>query len=427
MRLIVVAASLAIAAFLCYQAARIWRADALVHSENPSTIARGAALEPGNGDAWDRLGHYYEWNFTNPNPALAISYYNRAFTDDPRSANFLMDLASAYEAAGDLGRAQQAWKQAQAAYPSSAEVDWNYGNFLLRQGSLPEAYAEIRKSVQADPKLLTIGISRAWRASHDVQQLLNQALPPDANAYFQALDFFSSIQQADAALQVWEKLMRLGQRFELSRSFPFLEDLIREGRAADARRVWLQALAAAGRAHDEPANHSAVWDGDFAQDFANGGLGWRWHAMPGASVDFNPAPGGHGARSVRLDFGGGTNLDLSQPLQYVPVNAATNYHFHAYIRTEAITTESGIRFHVLDFLHPNDLSLSTDNLTGTHPWTAADIDLTTGPQTTFLAIGVQRTPSRLFDNKLGGTAWIADVSLVPTQTAARPDAGRKSR
>lgn len=427
MRLIVVAASLAIAAFLCYQAARIWRADALVHSEDPSTIARGAALEPGNGDAWDRLGRYYEWSFTNPNPSLAISYYKLAFRDDPRSADFLMDLASAYEATGDLGGARQAWKQAQAAYPSSAEVDWNYGNFLLRQGSLPEAYAEIRNAVQGDPKLLTIAISRVWRASRDVQQLLNQALPPDANAYFEALDFFSSIQQADAGLRVWDKLMSLGQRFDLSRSFPFLEDLIREDRAAEARRVWLQALAAAGRSHDEPANHSAVWNGDFAQDFANGGLGWRWHAMPGASADFNPVPAGYGARSVRLDFGGGYNLDLDQPLQYVAVQAATKYHFHAYIRTYNVATESGIRFCVLDFLHPNNLSLFTGNLTGTRPWTAADVDVITGPRTNFLAIGVRRFPSKLFDNKLSGTAWIADVSLIPARAAVQPETGRKSR
>ena len=39
--------------------------------------------------------------------------------------------------------------------------------------------------------------------------------------------------------------------------------------------------------------------------------------------------------------------------------------------------------------------------------------MVTGPQTHFLVIGLLREPSRLFDNKLSGSVWIADLSLVP--------------
>jgi len=55
----------------------------------------------------------------------------------------------------------------------------------------------------------------------------------------------------------------------------------------------------------------------------------------------------------------------------------------------------------------------TDNFTGTRPWTAVDADFTAGPQTQFVVIRLTRPPSQLFDNKLGGTVWIADISLVP--------------
>jgi hypothetical protein len=42
------------------------------------------------------------------------------------------------------------------------------------------------------------------------------------------------------------------------------------------------------------------------------------------------------------------------------------------------------------------------------------VDLTTGAATHFFVVQLIREPSNLFDNKLGGTVWIADVSLIPT-------------
>ena len=104
-----------------------------------------------------------------------------------------MNLAAAYESAGDISEARAQFADASAAYPLSAEVDWNYGNFLLRQGQDAEGYAEIRKAIQSDRSLLTLAASRVWRASRDIDVLLNQVLPQDAEAYTRALDYFSSI------------------------------------------------------------------------------------------------------------------------------------------------------------------------------------------------------------------------------------------
>ena len=58
------------------------------------------------------------------------------------------------------------------------------------------------------------------------------------------------------------------------------------------------------------------------------------------------------------------------------------------------------------------MGVLTDNFTGTHAWDALDTDVTTGAETHFLLVRLFRAPSRLFDNQLGGTVWIAGVSLV---------------
>jgi tetratricopeptide (TPR) repeat protein len=409
---------LAAATLIVFQAGELWLADHRIESQNLETMKRGAALVPGNADAWDRLGRYREWSFGEPDPAEAIADYRKAIEKNPLSANYWMDLASAYEAAGDDALAREAYLHAKKIYPVSAQVAWNYGNFLLRHGEPAEGYAEIQRAIRGDPTLLPLAISRVWRSSEDVNVLLEKVLPPDAEAYSQALNFFESIRDAEPGLVVWQRLISLGKPFALPRSFPFLEELIREDRAADARRVWLQALAAAGLPHDEPANHSSIWDGEFVQEFANGGLGWRWDSPLGAVIDFDTAPPLVGGRSVRLEFGGGANLSLEAPSEYVPVEPSHSYHFRGNIRTDEITTETGMRFSIVDPHHPGELNLLTDNLMGTNLWTEANAEVTTGADTHFLLIRLYRPPSRLFDNRLSGKVWIAGLSLVPSGAGA---------
>ena len=159
-----------------------------------------------------------------------------------------MNLAGAYEANGDLTAAQQAFERARNVYPLSAEVAWNYGNFLLRQDQDAAGYAEIHHALESDPSFLNLAISRVWRSSRDVNVLLDQVLPADPDAYFQALDFFASIRQPDPALVVWRRLVALGKPIALRRTFPFFDELILDDRSSDASRVWTEALIAAGSA-----------------------------------------------------------------------------------------------------------------------------------------------------------------------------------
>jgi tetratricopeptide (TPR) repeat protein len=412
--------ALAAGALLSYQAVRLWLAYHRIHSTQLEIIERGAALEPGNAEAWDLLGRYRQLDFASADPQQELADYQHAVQDDPLSATFWMNLAGAYEANGDLSSAQNAFERARSVYPLSAEVAWNYGNFLLRQEKEAEGYAEIRHAVQSDPRLLTLAISRVWRSSHDVNILLDQVLPVDQNAYIQALDFFASIRQPDAALSVWRRILALGKILALPRTFPFLDELIQDDRSTDAKQVWIEALTAAGLPHEEPLNHSLVWNGGFSSDFSNGGLGWRWNSPLGVAVDFDAAPPSSGVRAVRLDFGGGTNLELSQPMQYIPVEPRHNYHFHAYMRTEEITTESGVRFSLVDPNHGDVVNMLTDNFVGSHNWTALDLDVTASAQTHFLLLRLLRVGSRLFENKLSGTVWIADVSLIPEEDLGNP-------
>jgi tetratricopeptide (TPR) repeat protein len=419
-RLALLIAALAVALFFSYQAVRLWIADYRINSDRLAVIESGVALEPGDAEAWDILGRFRQLDFVAGDPNEAIKDFQRAIRANPLSAYYWINLAGAYEATGNISEARHAFEHAQTVYPLSAQVAWNYGNFLLREQQWAEGYAQIQLAVRADPALLPLAISRTWRSNHDVDTLLNQVLPADVNAYLQTLDFFASIHEAEPGLKVWRRLMSLGKPVALARSFSFLDELIREDRSTDARRIWREALNAAGLPHEEPGNGSLIWDGNFTGDFPNGGLGWRWNNPLGATIDFDAPPPERSGRSVRLDFGGGSNLGVEYPLEYVPVEPNRTYHFHGYLRTEGISTESGMRFAIYDPNHTGIVPIETENLTRDNSWTTAELAVSTGAQTHFLVVHLYRSRSRLFENKLSGTAWIADVSLLPTDA----DAGR---
>jgi tetratricopeptide (TPR) repeat protein len=418
----VLLASAAISAWMIAQAGRAWLASERLDSGQLTVIERGARLVPGNAEGWDRLGRFRQWNFANPDAAAAILDYQRAVRQEPLSPYYWMDLAGAYEQSGDIARASEAYGRAKADYPISADVAWQYGNFLLRRQDSSEGLKEIQRAVRTDAALLPLAISRVWLSTRDVHALLDQFLPANANAYFKALEFFESTHDAESALVVWNRLLSLDKSFPLANAFPFLDELIGADRSKEAQRVWLEAVQASGGSRSPQSGSSMIWDGGFTQAFSNGGLGWHWDGPLGVAIDFDAPRISDGTRSVRLDFGGGNNTDLDAPFQFVPVEPNHAYHFRAYLRTERITTESGPRFSIVDPHHRGAVNAVTDNLTGTNSWTPADADVWTGPETHFLVVRLYRSPSRLFDNKLAGTAWIADVSLVPSDS---PPGARK--
>jgi len=404
----------ALAAALVVLAGRNGLADIAAQSSQPDELVRAARLEPENADYWHRLGRYRQLDAEHADLPLAISYYQRAVQLDPRTALYWLDLAGAYEMAGEAAQARQALETAQSAYPISAEVAWRYGNFLLRRNEFSEAFAEIRRAVATDPKLAALAISRCWRASGDMDRVLKEAVPARAGVYLPALEFFVSEEETDAAMAVWKHLLELKPSLELRRAFPLVEELIRHDRVGEARTVWREALHGAGQpAPDDAKDGSLVYDGGFERDFAGGGFGWRQTDASGARFDFDTETRRSGARSLRITFDGAANIEFGHLLQLVPVAPQTHYTFSAYLRTEALSTNSGIRFRVFDPRHSGEINLVTAELLKTNPWTRQEYDVLTGPQTHLLGVQLVRAPSQKLDNKLSGTVWVDDVALSP--------------
>ena len=400
-----------------FEAGKGWLAAHWAASPRSEDWFRAANLEPGNAEYWHRLGLFEQWDMEGDDLQRAVRYYQKASEVNPRSDIYWMDLAGACEMLGETSRAREAYEKAKLDHPVSPEVSWRYGSFLLRQGDTAKAYAEFRVALMRDPELETSAIAQSWKAGASASQILNEILPAQSEYYLVAMDFFLSQQQDAAALLIWNRLLDLKQPFEIQQAVPLVNDLIAQDRAAEARGVWQQALAATHWVVDASSDSSVLFNGGFEHDLVNGGFDWQELPVQGASFDIDTGVAHSGARSLRINFDGSVNQDFSQLVQWVAVEPRRRLRFAAYLRTEGISTDSGVRFLIYDPHHPTVPQTLTRDLTGTHPWSLVDTELTTGPETRLLAIVLRRLPSRKFDNKLQGTVWVDDVSLTLLEPA----------
>jgi tetratricopeptide (TPR) repeat protein len=382
-------------------------------SSIPENWERATRIEPDNPETWYRLGRFRQLDFDNADIPLAISYFRRAIQLNPISPYYKLDLAGALEMAGNNGEADNYFRAAQAAYPISAEVSWKYGNFLLRQNRLPDAYAEIHRALIVDPKLLPLAMSRIWHSDPDVHLLLDQVLPDTAEAYSGALTFLTDAQNPTAALVVWNRLIAIDPQTDWKLVFTLTDMLVTQEKFEEAGTVWRQAVGKDEGSVPAYAGNSLVYDGGFEKDISGGGFGWRQSDVMGADFDFDMDVKHSGSRSARLMFDGSENLSYEGLFQYVLVSPGTHYRFQGFLRTDQISTESGMRFEIVDPKDQPRLDAITPNETGTLPWTLEQIDFTTGPNTHLILIRLVRRPSGRLDNKLRGTVWIDDVTIVP--------------
>src|SRR5258708_30247973 len=182
------------------------------HYQDADTRAgyeRAVQLEPADARNWYLLGRSYLYDLEQPDAARAIQAFRKAVSLDPYSAETMLDLANAYDGEGDPAHARESYVAAQRVYPLSADVCWSYGNFLLRQGQQQEAFAQIRKSVELEPKRATEAFALTMRVQPDPKVLLDTVIPASTADYLPIIRTLANAGDLDTSQVVWDRLIAL--------------------------------------------------------------------------------------------------------------------------------------------------------------------------------------------------------------------------
>lgn len=382
---------------------------------------RATRLEPLNFQNWLLLGRYWQYSLEETDTARALQAYNVALSLNPRSADLWSDVGAAYETEGNIAAARDAFVHAKKAYPLSAEISWRYANFLLRQGDVDAAFLEMRRAVEREPRLGAEALSRALSAEPNIDLVLDRVLPPASDAYTGAI--FDQVSEGHTAnaVAIWNRLAALRPKKLPLETYTYylVGALLHEKQVAEAQRVWKQAADFAGYGNLPGPADSLLWDGGFESGIFGNGFAW---ALPGGmpvQFSFDTREKHSGNRSLRLLFNGRSNFGLTGPCAEVEVRPSTAYQFSAWVQTQSITTEQGIRFQLRPIGTPDNAAIVTRDLRGTQAWTRIETTWTSGKNVQELQVCVARLPSQEFDDKIRGIAWVDDVALVPVSVEPR--------
>jgi hypothetical protein len=371
-------------------------------------------LEPGNPAYWYRLGKYQQYNLIQGDPTQAQESFRKAIRLNPLDTDAWLDLATEYELEGKNSEASEAYLQAKKSYPSSADASWRYGNFLLRRGDQPDAYAQLRRAIEGNPQLAAIAFSRAYRANPDIDQILNQLLPANQTAYVGMINESAIENQLAVAQIIWARLLSLHPHLEVRDFEPLVSKLLAAGEYDAGRRVWDQGIATLNLLPLLQLDGSVVWDPSFESNINDLGFAWQFKPIvQGVSIGYDKTEKHSGNQSLRLSFDGKHNPDLEAACALAVVQPSTTYRFSGWIKTKDITTEYGVGFRLHSYGTSGGSVVNTQQIFGNHPFTRIDQIWAAGADVRRVTICITRESSDNPDVRISGTSWVDDVNLVP--------------
>ena len=409
---LVIVVAFLVAAWLSFFGIRAAIARYGADGDTVKRLELAVRLEPENPEYWYRLGRYQQYNIEQPDETLAEGSYRKAIALNPLDTDAWLDLGIAYELEGKTAEAREAYLQAKKSYPTSADVSWRYGNFLLRQGDRPQAYAELRRAVEADPRRAEAAFSLAYRANPDINEILQQLLPAKQGVYVDVIGLAARTNQLAVGKAVWAQLVKLHPRLTIGDVDRLAFGLLLAGEFAEARRIWDQGVATMNLPPLLEPEGSVMWDPSFESDISNSTFSWHFRPIvQGVKIGLDRTEKHSGNQSLRLSFDGKHNPDLEAACAFGIVQPGRPYHFSGWIETKEITTEYGIGFRLRSV--EDNAVVNTRELHGSNPWTLVDQTWTAGPNIHRVQICVTREASDNPDVRISGTAWVDDVNLVP--------------
>src|SRR5579871_2438312 len=204
-----------------------------------ASLQTAALLEPTNAAYQDLLGRFAL--LAQRDPENAAHFFRSATNLNPHQARYWFDLSTAYQILGDRSRQKSALLQANIADPKTPEVAWEAANLYWAEGDADEALRKFRIVIENDPSLMGQALDRCWRIRPDVNALMQEALPRNAEAYSFFLEFLISKNRATDASAVWLQLAQLQQPVDARYIFEYVHYLLDRHDIGQALTVWQQA------------------------------------------------------------------------------------------------------------------------------------------------------------------------------------------
>jgi tetratricopeptide (TPR) repeat protein len=375
-------------------------------TQNPDLTRVGARWAPSDPFVHWRLGVLAQRDFSANNLEQTSRDFENAVRLSPNDFRYWDELGRALEAAGQPEAAEKALRRSSELAPNYSFPRWHYGNLLLREGKLDEAFPNLFRAAQANMTLWPQVLNLLWQVyDGDVDRIANEACKePGVRMIFAV--YLVGVRKYDDAVRLWSTLSDSERK-----------ELIVAGR--ELRRTLFEAKQFRAALEITKSVEGSVPP---AEQFSNGGFedpitipvtksfGWTIGSGAQAQISINGAA--HtGQRSLRIVFAAPNKLDRVNAAQTIVVQPNTQYHFECYARTETLVSASPPVILVFDAADGIQLAASAPLPTGTSDWQKISIDFTT-KNSDGITVMIGRLPCSVSDIcPLFGTAWYDDFTL----------------
>ena len=343
--------------------------------------------------------------------AEAIEEYERAVALRPHDYVLWFELGRARDQASDVDGAAAAFRESTRLAPFYAKPHWQLGNTLFRAGRIDEAFAELRRAVTSNPKLMPQAIGLAWAAFSGNAPAVEQVLQPQTQSAHLALaGFFASHGSPTESIA---QFRAAGAPSEEQRR-ALLADLLAAKSFLEAFEVWSSGRPANGTA--SPRGIGTIANGGFEEPITidDPGFGWQpGRDLHSVRISLDNSEPLTGAYCLRLDWSGESDPSTPVISQLVLVEPKTRYRLSFAARTQELLT-IGLPYVMVTDAGDDKKTVLMQSRTlpqGTTGWQDYLSEFSTSETTRAVTISIRRETCNIPQCAVFGHVWFDKFSI----------------
>jgi tetratricopeptide (TPR) repeat protein len=410
MKRIILALVIIIASILAaYHIISTWRGMSLSQrAYTRESLLEAARIDPSNPDPFQKLGVLHQWDLLHVDLEKAAQYFQKAIEKNPLEQEYWLHLARIYQRMKEADASERALENAILVFPTSYRGRWVAGNLLLQRGELERALPHFSYILVHYPNQSTL-VYEVWgKAVDDPDFILERLIPKDPSSLSLYLTYLYGTKDTKSAKKAWARLVSLGYKADRRETIRHIDFLISCRELNEALQVWNARLQEEGLS--VPSDGNTVTNGGFEREkVLGGGFDWKIGNVAGAEVSLDHSVALEGESSLKIAFNGKENVDFHHVYQYVALKPKTDYLLKVHVRTQGVTTKSGLKIEVLG-LGPRFYGAS-ESLTGNNDWKELTVPFRTPALSQGGIIRVRRAKTDKFDRFIAGTVWVDNVQI----------------
>lgn len=388
---------------------RAWKGVHLLQaSPSKENFLRTIRLIPSSPDPYYRMSLFHEWEMKSIDPEESLRFLNEAIERNPFEQRYWLNLAQLLHLKGEKKGSEQALEKAISVFPTGYRGRWVSGTLLLQQGSFEKAFPHFTYILSYYPNRSRLVYEIASRAIDDKDLLIERLVPKDPSSINRYIGYLCEKGDHESAKKAWQKKVSYGFKSGRGETIRYIEFLIGKGELNEGFEAWKEALREEGLTI--PADGNLVTNGGFElEKLLGGGFDWKIGKVKGAEISFDSSVALEGKRSLKIAFDGKENVNFYHVHQYVPLRPETEYLLRTSMKSDKITTRSGVKIEIIG-IGPRLYSTS-EPVTGTREWNEMTLTFKTPAGSKGGLVRVRREETQKLDRFIGGTVWIDDFQL----------------